>query len=238
MAYRPNFNKMIEAKKSFTLLETLVAIYVILFGLVSFITLSTESLKAVSVFRSQLIATNLAQEGLELVRNKRDTNFLTLKQLGTCTLTTSCDATVGCDPNIGKACLGFPPIQNFQGLANTGDWCLASGASGGCRIGWVDTTGPETDILTFDRCDDATPGACGLLRECGGFYSYDPTCTNITTFDRRIRITPLNTTINPDDPTPVLVQRTDMLVESIVTWQDRFGSRSITLRDSLTNNRR
>ncbi|MBI2052847.1 MAG: hypothetical protein HYT34_01225 [Candidatus Ryanbacteria bacterium] len=228
----------------FTLLETLVAIYVILFGLVSFITLSTESLKAVSVFRSQLIATNLAQEGLELVRNKRDTNFLILKNSGICTPATSCDATIGCDPNIGKACLGFPPIQNFQGLANqVGDPCLSTGPSQGCRIRWLDTTtGPENDILTFEPCDNAAPSVCKLLRECGGFYSYDPNpdpnvCRN-TAFDRRILITPLGTTINPADPAPVQQSRIDMKVESIVTWQDRFGSRSITLKDYLTNNRR
>lgn len=77
MDYWPNINfKSVEARRSFTLLETIVAIYVLLSGIVGAMSLASENLKALSYFRDQLIAANLAQEGAELVRNRRDSNFL------------------------------------------------------------------------------------------------------------------------------------------------------------------
>src|SRR3989338_8261169 len=77
MDYRTNINfKSVEARRSFTLLETIVAIYVLLSGIVGMMTLASENRKALSYFRDQLIAVNLAQEGAELVRNRRDSNFI------------------------------------------------------------------------------------------------------------------------------------------------------------------
>ncbi len=60
----------------FTLLETLVA--VVLFGLVltGVMSLLTQSLKLTSLFKHSLTAALLAQEGIEFVRNQRDTNVL------------------------------------------------------------------------------------------------------------------------------------------------------------------
>ncbi len=76
MDYGTNFNNKVKYKRSFTLLETIVAIYVLLSGIVGAMTLAQENLKALSYFRDQLIAANLAQEAAELVRNKRDSTFL------------------------------------------------------------------------------------------------------------------------------------------------------------------
>ena len=75
MAYWANINQM-KYQRSFTLLETIVAIYVLLAGIVGTMNLTQQNIGAVTTMRNQLIASNLAQEGLELVRNQRDSNYV------------------------------------------------------------------------------------------------------------------------------------------------------------------
>jgi len=60
----------------FTLLETIVAAGVIVVGLVSSLTLINNSLVLSFSFQDRLIAANLAAEGIEVVRNIRDNNWL------------------------------------------------------------------------------------------------------------------------------------------------------------------
>ena len=68
--------KKSEYKDGFTLIETIVAVGVILIGLVSALTLITNSLFYVSNISDRLIAANLTAEGLEVVKNIRDNNWL------------------------------------------------------------------------------------------------------------------------------------------------------------------
>lgn len=62
--------------KGFTLLETMVAVSVIIIGLVSALTLITNALFYVSNIQDRLIAVNLVEEGIEVTRNIRDNNWL------------------------------------------------------------------------------------------------------------------------------------------------------------------
>lgn len=60
----------------FTLIETIVATGVIVTALVSSLALINSSLVLASNFQDRLIASNLAAEGIEVVRNMRDNNWL------------------------------------------------------------------------------------------------------------------------------------------------------------------
>lgn len=60
----------------FTLFETIVATGLILVGLVAALALITTSLFYASNIQDRLIAANLAAEGIEIVRNIRDNNWL------------------------------------------------------------------------------------------------------------------------------------------------------------------
>ena len=66
--------KMIE--RGFTLLEMLVAIFVITVGLIGGMSAILQTLTLFSFSSSRLTAAYLAQEGIEIVRNIRDTNWL------------------------------------------------------------------------------------------------------------------------------------------------------------------
>lgn len=62
--------------RGFSLIETLVAIVVLVGAIAGPLTLASQGIKAASLFKNQLIASNLAQEGMELVHAKRDSNIL------------------------------------------------------------------------------------------------------------------------------------------------------------------
>ncbi len=63
-------------KSGFTLIETLVAISVILLSLVGPLSIAAQALSAAYYARDQITAFYLAQEGVEYVRAVRDGNFL------------------------------------------------------------------------------------------------------------------------------------------------------------------
>lgn len=58
------------------MMELMVVITIIVFGLLGVSSLVIQNLQAQSVNKEYLIASMLAQEGLELVRNQRDNNWL------------------------------------------------------------------------------------------------------------------------------------------------------------------
>lgn len=60
----------------FTLLETLVALALIIGAMIGPFTLATSGIFNAKAVKNKLTALNLAQEGLEIIREMRDTNFL------------------------------------------------------------------------------------------------------------------------------------------------------------------
>jgi len=62
--------------KGITLIEALVAISILIIGIFSGFILVTRVLSNINVIRDRLTASFLAQEGIELVRQIRDTNYL------------------------------------------------------------------------------------------------------------------------------------------------------------------
>ena len=62
--------------KGFTLIEVLAAVFVVVMGAVGVFGLVTRTVSFTSFVNSQLVASYLVQEGLEIVRNIRDANFL------------------------------------------------------------------------------------------------------------------------------------------------------------------
>lgn len=62
--------------KGFSILEVVVALYIITMGLIGVLALVVQNIQAEYINTKTLVASQLAQEGLELVRNIRDTNWL------------------------------------------------------------------------------------------------------------------------------------------------------------------
>lgn len=79
----------------FTLLEMLFAIIIFSFSLVSLMLIAGKGVVATTTAKDQLVAQYLAEEGAEVARNMRDTNFLTgkdwLLDLQECSKETPCE---------------------------------------------------------------------------------------------------------------------------------------------------
>lgn len=71
-----NILKKLKSNQGFSILEIMAATVVITIGLTSMMTLSSQSLKIQNINKQELIASQLAQEGMELVRNIRDMNWI------------------------------------------------------------------------------------------------------------------------------------------------------------------
>lgn len=65
-----------KRQSGFSILEVVIAIFIITMGLIGILSLMGQNLQAKYVNKNGLIASMLAQEGLELVRNKRDNNVV------------------------------------------------------------------------------------------------------------------------------------------------------------------
>ena len=69
-----NFKR--RTKNGFTLIETMVAIALLMLALIAPMSLATQSLAAAYYARNQITAFYLAQEGIEVVRSVRDGNII------------------------------------------------------------------------------------------------------------------------------------------------------------------
>ncbi len=88
----------LKARGGFTLIETMVAIFILSFAITAPMTLVAKSLQASFFARDQIIAFYLAGEAIEHVRNVRDTNTLSnvswLSGLADCRGGAICDVDV------------------------------------------------------------------------------------------------------------------------------------------------
>ncbi len=130
----------------FSLLEAIVAVGVLLFGVVTLLSLNTTSLVGETVVTSELQASNLAREALEVVRSQRDSNWLAMDSSTTSGVVwnsglvgTGNDytAVVSVDP-AALALLDFTPHAHH-------DTCVgAASATYDCTAVWRD---PTTGLL-------------------------------------------------------------------------------------------
>lgn len=86
--------KSLQNNQGFTLIETFVAILILVFAVVGPLTIAHRGLNSTLIARDQLVATYLAQEAVEFIRYTRDNNVLKgnswLNGLGNCTGAQGC----------------------------------------------------------------------------------------------------------------------------------------------------
>lgn len=117
----------------FTLVETLVAISILLVAIAGPLTIAIRGLSSANIARDQLIANYLAQEAIEYIRSVRDNNVLQgsnwLAGVGACGSSNGCEVDVpnatinGC----GSSCatLKYNTAQGTYGFGSGGDWIMS-----------------------------------------------------------------------------------------------------------------
>lgn len=117
----PQFNTAKDVHKGFTLIETLFAILIFSAALISLLAISGKGISATNEVKNESTAYYLAQEGLEVVRNIRDTQFITLQGGGSGAWTDGflgtpdCGAPAGCYVVYSNA--GVPTLSEVSGAS-------------------------------------------------------------------------------------------------------------------------
>jgi len=73
--------KLLRKQKGFTLLETMISMAILSFGVLSLASFYTAGLKSSSLIKVQYIANQKAQEAMESIFEARDANLLTFTQI-------------------------------------------------------------------------------------------------------------------------------------------------------------
>ena len=211
----------------FTMIETVVAFAVLTAAILGPLALVTYSLAQAKSARNKLIAVNLAQEGLELVRAIRDNNII-------------CDT------------ISSPPQVFWNHDPNGGGGArLGQGGSGPkYRVDATDflpnalnckaPAGPDVFIPTPNPIEDSSCDNAGdpnkfLKLNANGLYTHG--AGTPTPFLRCVTICvpatnpPCNGTPDPD----VTLADAQMEVISKVSWKDHGLSRNVELRERLYN---
>lgn len=149
-------------KESFTIIEIVISIFILSFALVGVFNAFSIIVILASNSQDRFIASYLLQEGMEIVRNIRDTNWLAMDKA---------NCISGQDPDC--------PVSWLDGLALTArnnlKDCSASGL--GCEADYTYTYMYPYSSLDYFKIDE------------NGFYNYK-NGTN-TKFQRKVIITPM-----------------------------------------------
>lgn len=146
------------AEKGFTIIETLVAITVLMIAIAGPLVVASKGLFGADIAKDQMVASYLAQESMEAVKNLRDNNIYNgndwLSGISNCSKSNACDASaldgVSNNPSV-VSCVGAPCPIYIE--AN----------------GYGHTAGSQTSMFTreFYIHDATSIAACASTDECG-----------------------------------------------------------------------
>ena len=176
-----------------SLIETIIAIFLLTTAMAAGVGLATYSFSTSSNSQNSIIASNLAREGVEVIRMMRDTNWLADDAKGAAWDLQSC-ADIG-----GRACYprALATVANFisYDLTNSGNHRVIFDAT--------------TNVWTRDSTADYN-----LYLQSNG--SYTPTSNGTSVFARMINIT-----FNTAAPYTGQNSNQEVIVKSVVAWRDK-----------------
>ena len=200
-----------EARRGFTLIEAMVAISIFTVSILGLMSVLSRGLSDTGYAKRKVIASYLAQEGIEYMRNLRDTYVINF------------------DPNDPTA--GWNAFKVKIG-ANNNTLC-ANTNNFGCYftidpppIGSMNTLTPQSCTSSDGRCTNAA--AHILYHSITGKYNYtggaDATDSGFT---RSIRVTVIS---NPNIP-----NSNELKISSTVYWTQGSGIYQLAFSENLLN---
>ena len=127
------------SNKAFTLIEIVVAMFLLTVGTVGAFSLIQKTIAFTSIYSSQLQAAYLVQEGMEIIRNIRDTNYLE---------GSAWDDGIGLDDDyrLDYQSLSFPDVVCGNYLKYNGSSYVCSSDSTGKFQRKITITKPEPEL--------------------------------------------------------------------------------------------
>lgn len=189
----------------FTLLETIVAVSILVTAIMGPFSLASQSINAQGKAKNNLIAANLAQEALELFRNFRANNILRHP------ITTGDFYT-----DTG------PYWLDGAGDKGSGTACWSSNGCGIDALTYIQFP-PNSSVVDLLNCGASNNYCVLYLNDISGVYGHTNTGSTITKFHRKITIQEVTT-----DPPEIKVTAT-------VWWDDSLGAGTFSVTTHLMN---
>lgn len=199
-------NKVFSIKGAgFTLIETMVAITILLTTIVGPMEIASKALLSAFYAKDQITASYLAQEGIEFIRNYRDSNFM-----------------------------GANPLTDWPAAFLPGGACVVvPGDNVGCKFDLFKAAGTsDLSAVTIDSCGrpDPTGGTpdCGYLNYNSntGEYSYGDHDSKQSIYSRVITVAQ-----DPTNPDAIQVTSTVSWTGNYLYG----SGKSITVKETLYN---
>lgn len=141
-------NNNCTTERGFTLIESLVAIAILITAILGPMSIAANSIASATYARDQATAFFLAQEGLEYVRNVRDTNALArvdwLTGLSACV---SSVCVVDSPINTINACSGACPVVRYDSTTNVYGYDMTWARTNFTRTIAITSTVPGREII-------------------------------------------------------------------------------------------
>ena len=201
-----------------TMIETLVAIFMLTMGVSAALGLAIFAFSSSANISKQIVATGLAREGLEAVKQMRDTNWLQQTSIdNNCWNYKTLDLTAFCykswlGTNISAPYCIDPSNSTCDGLASSRNYSLGFDSSS--SLFWV--LSPQNGTNNFGlKLDTVNPASLGFYNSTS--VACDSTVSGISDFCRKITITKTSNLAPYNQATegPLLK------VQSFVWWVDK-----------------
>ncbi len=224
---------MLKRQKGQTLIETVVAIFILVMGMTAAVGLALYAFGTSTSITKQIIATGLAREGIEAVKTMRDTNWLND------TLSNNCYSYVTSQNN-GKCYKNWLNKKFCIDPTNNNGNCNGSAGNLNYYLGIDGSTQDVWDLVRQRNTDNYGLDFNSAVGN-SGFYSPSNSTAGNSEYYRKISIEKDNTA--PFDHSADLGPRLKVTVQ--VWWTDKkcprsanwpgLGKCSLELKTNLTN---
>lgn len=145
---KKNILQKLKKKRGFSLVETLIAVIIIIISVVTPLSIASRAITFANVSRDSIVATNLAQESIEFIRSERDGTAMTTASpnrfsaflakfgynAGNPALSTACFSAAGCAIDVRNTALA-PIASSFTDVNFTSNTSqIVDLSAAGCSV--------------------------------------------------------------------------------------------------------
>lgn len=198
----------LKTKRGFTLVETLVSLFIFSLSITAIIVITGQGVSDTTIAKNKITAVALAQEGIEVIRNIRDTYSLS-------------------ESSPGAGWINF--INNVQNSCTKPDGCFIEDIisyTDSPIVNSCNTVGGGSDFPSgcpFIEREKLSSDLSNTIVGTFGFYQYNSTVATESPFQRSIFIECVN------------ADCTEVRVESLVAWRQGTGVAEINAVENLFN---
>ena len=221
-----SYNKEKGFRPAETIVEVIIAIFVVALGSASATTLVVDALRSNGLSRDNLIAMNLAVEGIEAVRNIRDGNWLKFNYDRAHCWNMKPGETA-CDPGALIPGTNFVPYFNPTNMA----WYLNPASSTALDLNGAPAAMAQYMLVIADADKDVNSDGIGISDDDLDLYT---TASGLTAQMKKVSDSKFFRMVTISYPTSTPATDQEMTVTSIVQWKDS-NVHQIKIMTKLTN---